>query len=88
MAGLLDLIYTLCMAYLMNAVNVQSLLVVCPTGWVAWQDACYILLPDKMDWEQGHRVCDRPGTSMIVPDSQEEHNFTWREIQMQTERLV
>ena len=58
--------------------GLQALLAPCPTGWVAWQDACYILLPAKMDWEQGRRVCDRPGTSMIVPDSQEEQDFIWR----------
>ena len=73
--------------YLLTAIDFPSILAVCPTGWVAWQDACYILLPDKMDWEQGRRVCDRPGTSMIVPDSQEEQDFIWREMRAWMERL-
>ena len=59
---------------------------VCPPAWLAWRDACYILLPDTMDWEQGQRVCDRPGTSMIVPDSQEEQDFIWQEMKAQMEK--
>ncbi|XP_038057655.1 snaclec mucetin subunit beta-like [Patiria miniata] len=58
----------------------QVLLAVCPAGWLAWQDACYILLPDKMDWWQAEKVCDRPGSSLVVPDSQEEQDFIWREM--------
>ncbi|XP_038056057.1 perlucin-like protein [Patiria miniata] len=58
----------------------QTLLAVRPPGWLAWQDACYILLPDKMNWWQGEDVCDRPGSSLVVPDSQEEQDFIWREM--------
>ncbi|XP_038075166.1 lactose-binding lectin l-2-like [Patiria miniata] len=58
----------------------QTLLAVCPSGWFALQNACYIFLPDKMDWWQAKEVCERPGSSLIVPDSQEEHDFIWREI--------
>ncbi|XP_038054904.1 lectin BRA-3-like [Patiria miniata] len=58
----------------------QTLLAVCPPGWLAWQDACYILLPDKMGGWQAKEVCDRPGSSPVVPDSQEEQDFIWREM--------
>ncbi|XP_038045951.1 low affinity immunoglobulin epsilon Fc receptor-like [Patiria miniata] len=64
---------------LMTVGGYHTLLAVCPPGWLAWQDACYILLPDKMDWWQAKRVCDRPGSSLIVPDSQKEQDFIWRE---------
>ena len=59
----------------------------CPPGWAAWQDSCYILLPNAMTWDQGFRVCDRPGTGMMVPGSQEEQDFVWREMDREEESV-
>ena len=58
----------------------QSLPAVCPPDWLAWQDSCYILLPDKMNWFQALKLCDRPGSSLLIPDSQEEQDFIWHKM--------
>ncbi|XP_071808091.1 snaclec bothroinsularin subunit beta-like [Asterias amurensis] len=57
----------------------------CPPGWLTWQDSCYILLPQKMNWTDAFRVCDRPGSAMTMPETQIEQDFIWRE--MNTSRI-
>ncbi|XP_071788414.1 snaclec stejaggregin-A subunit beta-2-like [Asterias amurensis] len=52
----------------------------CPPGWVTLQDACYILLPQKMNWTDAFRACDRPGSAIAMPESQIEQDFIWREM--------
>ncbi|XP_071807017.1 snaclec agkisacutacin subunit A-like [Asterias amurensis] len=53
---------------------------ICPSGWLTWQNSCYILLPQKMTWFDAKMVCDRPGSSMIVPNTHSEHDFIWHEL--------
>ncbi|XP_033643056.1 asialoglycoprotein receptor 1-like [Asterias rubens] len=55
----------------------------CPPGWVTWQDSCYILLPEKMNWTNAFSVCDRPGSAMAIPESQKEQDFIWLEMKTQ-----
>ncbi|XP_071808024.1 snaclec bothrojaracin subunit beta-like [Asterias amurensis] len=55
----------------------------CPPGWVTWQDSCYILLPQKMNWTDAFRACDRPGSAIAMPESQIEQDFIWREMKRQ-----
>ncbi|XP_033645313.1 snaclec mucrocetin subunit beta-like [Asterias rubens] len=55
----------------------------CPPGWVTWQDSCYILLPQKMNWTDAFRACDRPGSAIAMPESQKEQDFIWREMKRQ-----
>ena len=69
------------MFYILSFVVFEALATACPPGWLTWQDSCYILLPDRMDWFKASKACDRPGTSMIVPNSQAEQDFVWREMQ-------
>ncbi|XP_038072959.1 perlucin-like protein [Patiria miniata] len=47
----------------------------CPPGWLKWQQSCYIVLPDKMNWFEASEACNRPGSSLIVPNSREENVF-------------
>ena len=65
---------------LLSFVSLPTLLCACPPGWLAWRDSCYILLPERMNWWEASRACDRPGSSLIVPDSQDELDFVWREM--------
>ncbi|XP_038057558.1 perlucin-like protein [Patiria miniata] len=82
-------ILTLIIGYVWaDGVSFQRPLSVCPPGWLAWQDACYILLPDRVNWWQAKTVCDRPGSSLVVPDSQEEQDFIWREMRSRMEMIV
>ncbi|XP_022103323.1 perlucin-like protein [Acanthaster planci] len=52
----------------------------CPSGWLNWQQSCYYRLPDKMNWFQASEACNRPGSSLTVPDSEEENFFLWQSI--------
>ena len=56
----------------------EAIQTACPPGWLPWQDSCYILLRQKMTWSEGFRACDRPGTNMIIPTTEGQHNFIWR----------
>ena len=58
----------------------QALMAACPSGWLSWRDSCYILLPERMDWWEASKVCNRPGSSLVVPNSQEEQDFIWQEM--------
>ncbi|XP_033645334.1 snaclec convulxin subunit alpha-like [Asterias rubens] len=55
----------------------RALHAACPPGWLTWQDSCYILLPQKMNWFDASKACDRPGVSLVSTNSTEEHNFLW-----------
>ena len=64
--------------HLLILMTIQSIAIVlssCPTGWVKWRQSCYILLPEKMNWMQAEAACKRPGSNLIVPDSEEENHF-------------
>ncbi|XP_071797225.1 uncharacterized protein [Asterias amurensis] len=66
--------------HLLILMTMQSIVIVlssCPTGWVKWRQSCYILLPEKMHWMQAEAACKRPGSNLIVPDSEEENNFIY-----------
>ena len=72
-----------------SEINVAVILVVsilralqaaCPPGWLNRQDSCYILLPQKMNWFDAKKACDRPGVSVVFPNSMEEQIFVWQEI--------
>ena len=47
----------------------------CPLGWYDYGDSCYIGLKGKLTWFDAMRACQRPGGSLIVPNSREEHEF-------------
>ncbi|XP_022097836.1 snaclec mucetin subunit beta-like [Acanthaster planci] len=71
--------------WIVNATKDQAFygqFLTCPTGWLKWQESCYILLPRKMNFNNASRVCNEPGTTMIVPDSQEEHDFIWHKMKI------
>ena len=61
-------------------VFIDSLQAACPPGWVMWQDSCYILLPEKMDWFEASKVCNRPGSGLAMPESLKEQEFIWQEM--------
>ena len=52
----------------------------CPPGWLKWQQSCYMLLPDKMNWFQAAEACDRPRSGLAVSNTQEENIFIWQSI--------
>ncbi|XP_022084952.1 C-type lectin lectoxin-Lio3-like [Acanthaster planci] len=58
--------------------NSLALCASCPPGWLKWQQSCYIRLADKMNWFQAYEACDRPGSSLVVPNSPEENLFIWK----------
>ncbi|XP_038047383.1 snaclec A11-like [Patiria miniata] len=47
----------------------------CPQGWYQWHNSCYIALQGKPRWADAVTACQRPRSSLIVPNSWEEHNF-------------
>ena len=53
----------------------QVLCASCPPGWLNWQQSCYFTLPGRMNWFQASEACDRPGGSLVVPNSEEENRF-------------
>ena len=77
------LVFTATMIIALNILRffiVDALMAACPPGWLSWQDSCYILLPDKVNWIEASKVCNRSGISLIIPNSQQEHDFIWREM--------
>ncbi|XP_038069268.1 perlucin-like protein isoform X1 [Patiria miniata] len=52
----------------------------CPPGWLKWRQSCYIRLPNRMNWFEASEACNRPGGSMIVPNSREENLFIWESL--------
>ncbi|XP_033645320.1 C-type lectin domain family 4 member M-like [Asterias rubens] len=58
----------------------RALQAACPPGWLNRQDSCYILLPQKMNWFDAKKACDRPGVSLVFPNSIEEHIYLWEEM--------
>ncbi|XP_038069106.1 CD209 antigen-like [Patiria miniata] len=59
----------------------------CLPGWLKWQQSCYILLPDKMDWFEASEACNRPGSGLVVPNSREENDFVWKSVGPQTDGM-
>ena len=58
----------------------------CPHGWTSWRDSCYIMLKDKLVWDEASRVCgQRPQSFLAVPNSVEENDVIHR---MQREACV
>ncbi|XP_038053126.1 low affinity immunoglobulin epsilon Fc receptor-like [Patiria miniata] len=53
---------------------------ICPPGWLKWQESCYTLLPGRMYYTDASTECARRGAAMVVPNSQEENDFIWREM--------
>ncbi|XP_071808020.1 C-type lectin domain family 4 member M-like [Asterias amurensis] len=53
----------------------------CPSGWFLWQGSCYTLLPEKMNWFDGNKSCAELGASMMVPDTKDEQDYIWSEIE-------
>ncbi|XP_038069349.1 C-type lectin lectoxin-Lio3-like [Patiria miniata] len=70
-----------------NLPSCQALYASCPPGWLKWQQSCYILLPDKMNWFEASEACNRPGSSLAVPNSQEENDFIWKSVGPQTDGM-
>ncbi len=58
----------------------------CPPGWLTWQDSCYILLPDRMNWFEGKKSCAELGANMMVPDTKDEQDSIWSEMKTQIEQ--
>ena len=58
----------------------RALQAACPPGWLTWHDSCYILLPQKMNGTNAKKACDRPGVSLVFPNSIEEQIFVWEEM--------
>ncbi|XP_038066765.1 uncharacterized protein LOC119736828 [Patiria miniata] len=69
---------------IINLPSCQALYASCPPGWLKWQQSCYILLPDKMNWFEASEACNRPGSSLAVPNSREENDFIWKSVRPQT----
>ncbi|XP_038075390.1 perlucin-like protein [Patiria miniata] len=69
-----------CILFLISAslLRSQALPASCPPGWLEWHQSCYILLPDKMNWFEASEACNRPGSSLVVPNSREENLFIWK----------
>ncbi|XP_071808012.1 snaclec 3-like [Asterias amurensis] len=76
-----------CIVILMVSI-LRVLQAACPPGWMTLQDSCYILLPQKMNWTDAFRVCDRPGSAMAMPETQIEQDFIWREMSALSMGLV
>ncbi|XP_071808019.1 tetranectin-like [Asterias amurensis] len=68
-----------------NFVLMGALNAACPPGWFLWQGSCYIFLPGKMDFIDGKKSCSELGANMMVPDTEDEQDFIWREIETQLE---
>ena len=47
----------------------------CPSGWLAWNQSCYMMTPTKMLWRDVHQLCRSFGARMAVPSSDEENQF-------------
>ena len=75
------------LVYILLFIIVEALQAACPPGWLTWQDSCYILLPGKMTWFEASKACDRLGASMVVPNSEIEHEFIWQEMKMRMEKI-
>ena len=65
----------------------RALQAACPPDWLTWQDSCYILLSQKMNWFDAKTACDRPGVSLVFPNSMEEHTFLWEEMSTRMREL-
>ncbi|XP_038066767.1 C-type lectin domain family 3 member A-like [Patiria miniata] len=62
----------------------QALYASCPPGWLKWQQSCYIRLPNRMNWFEASEACNRPGSSLFVPNSREENDAIWQSLGIQT----
>ena len=79
--------YIYCVITLVVWVHRASLAVtLCPRGWQQWMGSCYILLAGKFNWSMAFELCDRPGSHLVVPDSEEENDFI-KEMLNSTTRL-
>ncbi|XP_038069320.1 galactose-specific lectin nattectin-like [Patiria miniata] len=67
-----------------NLPSCQALYASCPPGWLKWQQSCYIRLPNRMNWFEASEACNRPGSSLAVPNSREENDFIWKSVGPQT----
>ncbi|XP_071808018.1 snaclec 3-like [Asterias amurensis] len=59
---------------------IDGLQAACPPGWFTWQDSCYVFLPERMNWFDATRACDRSGSTVVMPESRDEHDYVWQEL--------
>lgn len=53
--------------------------VVCPDGWIRYQESCYYIEIEKMDLPRAERACNEKGATMFVANSIEEFNQVMKE---------
>ena len=48
---------------------------VCPRRWHQWMGSCYYILDGKMEWATAYKACRRPGSHLVITDSEDENNL-------------
>ncbi|RCN46102.1 hypothetical protein ANCCAN_07874 [Ancylostoma caninum] len=54
-------------------------MLVCPDGWIRYQQSCYYMEMAKMDMQSAERACNEKGGSLFVADSIGEFNEVMKE---------
>ncbi|XP_038044167.1 uncharacterized protein LOC119718819 [Patiria miniata] len=50
---------------------------ICPPNWQQYDESCYLLITQPMDWHQANRTCVQSRAKLAVPNSQDEQKFLW-----------
>lgn len=53
--------------------------VICPDGWIRYQDSCYFIEMEKMDLPRAEKACNEKGATLFVANSIEEFNQIMKE---------
>ncbi|XP_071805117.1 snaclec 1-like [Asterias amurensis] len=54
-----------------------TLAAICPTDWQRYGESCYLLITQKLDWQDARDICIELHADLAFPNSDAEQKFIW-----------